>query len=254
MLMIDRLDDAAVRELAQRTDTLGVLSVYVSADPHRDPNLRAAAIDLRNRFSELQRRVSREGGDERSREVADQLQRLWPQLEILTSPIASGRGRIVFAALSGDWTVRLESALPVPNRLVLDDGPFIHPLLELLDEGRRAGIVIATAEEARLLEWRVGAVTEVDRMSQRYVQAPHERAGQIGGGPAGQCHTPMREQRDARERHRTMRFLDEVSARTVEVAEKLGWERIVVSGGERWTEPVISRFPQPLRDNAIADA
>ncbi|MFG1930881.1 hypothetical protein ACGFK1_09525 [Mycobacterium sp. NPDC048908] len=144
MLMIDRLDHAAVRELAQRTDTLGVLSVYVNADPYRDPNLRAAAIDLRNRFSELQRRVSHED--------ADQLQRLWPQLEILTSPIASGRGRIVFAALGGDWTVRLESALPVPNRLVLDDGPFIHPLLELLDEGRRAGIVIATAEEARLLE------------------------------------------------------------------------------------------------------
>ncbi|MFG1930880.1 hypothetical protein ACGFK1_09520 [Mycobacterium sp. NPDC048908] len=39
-----------------------------------------------------------------------------------------------------------------------------------------------------------------------------------------------------------------------EVAEKLGWERILVSGGERWTEPVISRFPQALRDNTIADA
>jgi hypothetical protein len=145
MVMIDRLDDIGLRDLSRRTDTLGVLSVYINADPHQDPNLRAAAIDLRNRFAELQRRISQGSGGDQSRDIAAQLERLWPQLEILTSPIASGRGRIVFAALDADWIVRLESAMPVPNRLVLDDGTFIHPLLELLDDGVPAGVVIVTA-------------------------------------------------------------------------------------------------------------
>lgn len=253
MVTIDRLEDIGLRDLSRRTDTLGVLSVYVNADPHQDGNLRAAAIDLRNRFAELQRRISEGSGGDRSHDIAARLERLWPQLEILTSPIASGRGRIAFAALDADWIVRLESAMPVPNRLVLDDGPFIHPLLELLDEGRPAGFVIVTAEDARLLEWRLGSVTMVDRLQHEYVQAPHERAGQIGGGPKGQFHTPMREQRQSRERQRTQRFLERVSMRAAELAEKLGWERILVSGGERWTDTVISRFPQALRDDIIAD-
>jgi stalled ribosome rescue protein Dom34 len=63
----------------------------------------------------------------------------------------------------------------------------------------------------------------------------------------------MREQRESRERDRTHRFLDDVSMRAAELAEKLGWERILVSGGERWTEPLISRFPQTLRDKVVAD-
>ncbi len=253
MVMIDRLDATSLRDLSRRTATLGVLSIYVNADPHHDPNLRGAAIDLRNRFAELQRRVSEEGAGDRSRDLAVELQRLWPQLENLASPIASGRGRIAFAALGGDWIVRLESTMPVPNRLVLDDGPFIHPLVELLDEGRPAGVIIVTAEEARLLEWRLGEVTTVDQMQQDYVQASHERAGRIGGGPRGQFHTPMHEQRESRQRDRTHRFLDDVSERAAQFAEELGWERILVSGGERWTEPIISRLPQALRDNAIGD-
>jgi Bacterial archaeo-eukaryotic release factor family 10 len=90
-------------------------------------------------------------------------------------------------------------------------------------------------------------------MQQEYVQAPHEPVLQIGGGPTGQFHIPMREQRQSRERQRTQRFLDQISTRAAELAEKLGWQRILVSGGERWTEAVISRFPQVLRDKVIAD-
>ena len=110
--------------------------------------------------------------------------------------------------------------MPVPNRLVLDDGPFIHPLVELLDEGRPAGVIIVTAEEARLLKWRLGEVTMVDQMQQDYVQASHERAGRIGGGPRGQFHTPMHEPRESRQRDRTHRFLDDVSERAAQFAEE----------------------------------
>jgi peptide subunit release factor 1 (eRF1) len=253
MVMVDRLDDIAVRDLTRRTDPLGVVSVYVNADPRQDPNLRAAAIDLKNRFTELQRRLSEDGYGDRTRDVVAKLDKLWPQVEMLTSPVASARGRMAFAGLDGDWMMQFESAMPVPNRLVLNDGPFIHPLLELLDEGSPAGVVIVTAEEARLLEWRLGSVTTVDQLESEYVEAPHERAGQIGGGPPGQFHTPMREQRQSRERQRAQRFLESVSARAVELAEKFGWERILVSGGERWTEAMIAKLPQALRHRIIAD-
>ncbi|MGV0801043.1 hypothetical protein ABQF26_29015, partial [Mycolicibacterium elephantis] len=232
-----------VRELSRQSDDLGVLSVYVNADPSQDPNLLAAGIDLKNRFRELQRRASEGDGIERGRDVAAALERLWPQVETLVTPAVSGRGRIVFLALDSDWTMQFESAMPVATRLVLDSGPFIHPLLELLDEGRRAGVVIITAEDARLLEWHLGSLRTVQSMENEYVQAPHERAGQIGGGPPGQFNTPVREQRKARERERSERFLDQVVEAAVKVAEENGWQRILVSGGDTWTEAAVSRFP-----------
>lgn len=254
MVAIRRLDEDGLWDLSQRTDRLGVLSVYVSADPSQDPNRQVAAIELRNRFRELQRRVVEDAGSGQGRDVAAALERLWPQLENLASPTASGRGRIAFAALGSDWILRLESAMPVANRVVLGDGPFIHPLLELLDEGRTAGVVLVSAEEVRLLEWRVGTLALLSRMEQPYVEASHERAGQVGGGPKGQFNTPMREQRQARGRDRAQRFLEQAIKVAAELAGHRGWERILVSGGDRWTEPTIAKFPQALRDKVFADA
>jgi hypothetical protein len=253
MIMIERLEDTGLHDLSQRTDRLGVLSVYVNADVSQDPNLRATAIDLKNRFRELQRRLSQTADSAHTSEVVCALERLWPHIEDLTSPAASGRSRMAFASLGTGSIMRLESAMPVTNRLVLDDGPFIHPLLELLDEGRPGGVVIVSAEAAQLLEWRAGSLQPVCRIEQEYVQAAHERAGQIGGGPAGQYHTPMREQRQSRERHRTQRFLEQVTTVAAELAEERGWERILVSGGERWTDPTVLSFPVAVRDKVIAD-
>ncbi|MGH3558035.1 MAG: hypothetical protein ACRDTK_11200, partial [Mycobacterium sp.] len=64
MVAIERLDEDGLWELSQRTDTLGLLSVYVHADRRHDANLQAAAIDLRNRFRELQRRIGEDAGSD----------------------------------------------------------------------------------------------------------------------------------------------------------------------------------------------
>ena len=254
MVAIEWLDQDSLWALSRRTDKLGVLSVYVNADPRQDPNLQATAIDLKNRYRALQCRVVGDIGAQGSREVVAALERLREQVESLTSPAASGLGRIAFAALDSGWMLRLESAMPVTNRVVLGDAPFIHPLLELLDEGRAAGVVLISAQDARLLEWRAGSLQLLRRIEQPYVQAPHERAGQIGGGPDGQFHTPMREQRRARDRDRMLQFLDRVAEAAADLAGYRGWERILVSGGERWTEPAVARFPRGLRSKVFADA
>lgn len=253
-MAIEQLDDEGLRDLSRRTDHLGVLSVYVNADRRHDPTLQAARIDVKNRFRELQRQVTEDPGSGRGRELAGALERLWPEVEDLVDPTASGRGRMAFAALGGSWVLRLESALPVATRVVMDDGPFLSPLLELVDEGRAAGVVLVSPGHARLLEWRAGSLQELHRMEQEYVEAPHERAGQIGGGPQGQYHTPMREQRQSRERDWAQRFLDQAAQTAAQLAGERGWQRILVSGGERWTEPTIARFPSAFRDQVFADS
>ncbi|HET6532634.1 MAG TPA: VLRF1 family aeRF1-type release factor [Actinoplanes sp.] len=251
MASIEELDDKALLDLSRRTDALGVVSVYVNADPTGDRN--ATAIDLRNRYRELQRRVAEEGRAERRREIAAALDRLGPEVGRLATPSESGRGRVAFAALGGDWMLRLDSQMPLPNRVVLDDGPFVHPLLELLDEGRTAGVVLVSADDARLLEWRLGRMQLVSRMEQEEIEAPHERAGQIGGGPRGQYNTPMLEHRQARERDRAQRFLDRVGETVAGMAGERRWERILVSGGDRWTEVLTGKLPESLQDLVIRD-
>src|SRR5690606_33609986 len=173
----------------------GVLAVNVNDDAARDPN--ATAIDRKNRYRELQRRIAEEGPADRRREITQALDRPAPEPAELATPFGSGRGRIMFAALGDDWKMRLDSQMPVPNRVVLDDGPFIHHLLELLDEGRPAGVVLVSGDGARLLEWRLGRMREIDTLEQEGQEAPHERAGQPGGGPSGEYHAPMRAQRQA---------------------------------------------------------
>lgn len=251
MATIEELDDEALLKLSRRTDPLGVVSIYVDADPTSSREV--MAIDVKNRYRELRRRVVEDGPTDRGHAVAAALERLEPEAARLTSPTGSGRGRVLFAALDGDWTVRLDSQMPMSARVVLDDGPFIHPLLEVLDEGRPAGVVLASAEEAQLLEWRLATLQALSRLEHEEVEAPHERAGQIGGGPAGQFHTPMLEQRRARQRNRTQRFLDRVAETAADLSSERRWNRILVSGGERWTEALAAKLPRPLQEKAILD-
>ncbi len=251
-MAIEQLDHNTLLRLSHRTDPLGVLSVYVNVDPGDGRD--AAAIDIGNRLRELRNRVAStaHGPD---RHLAAALDRVLPQVEQLTDPREPGRSRIGFVGLSDDRGefVRLNSAMPVPNRVVLNQGPFIHPLLELLDEGRPAGVVLASGKRARVLQWRLGRLQPLDSWEQQVVEASHERAGQIGGGPSGQFHTPMLEHRQGRARDRDERFVNWVGQRVVELSSQWGWERLLLSGGPRWTPILAGRLPRSLRQIVIQD-
>lgn len=174
-------------------------------------------------------------------------------MERLTSPIESGRGRIAFFGLGDDWDLQVGTQMAVPNRVVLDDGPFVHPLLELLDEGRAAGVVLVSGVEGRILQWRLGELESVDHLEQQESEASHERAGQIGGGPTGQFHTPVREHRQAREQHHAERFLTRVAEAVAERYRERGWQRVLVSGGAEWTGVLAKKLPAELQETAIRE-
>jgi hypothetical protein len=246
---LDELDESALRNLAVRKDALGVVSVYAHLDARGDRQ--AAGIDVKNRYRRLEQQI--ESGD-RSDEIGAALERLRPEVERLTRPSEPGRGRIGFFALDSGWSLLLDTQMPVPNRVVLDDGPFLHPLVELLDEGRPAGVVVASGDSARLFDWRMGKLELLTELERQENEAPHERAGQLGGGPSGQYHTPMGEHRQDRQTDLAMRFLGRVGQAVDELAGQRQWERILISGGERWTEPLARSLPETLDDLLIRDA
>jgi hypothetical protein len=244
------LDLETLLELSRRTDPIGVLSVYLDARPGGVP---AASLDIKNRLAELERRLVGDESPERAHAVKEAITRLAGELERLTEPSEGGRGRILFAAIDDAWITRVSSQLPVPNRVVLDRGPFIHPLLELLDEGSPAGVVLASRTQARLFEWRLGELIPLRELAAEAVEAPHERSGPVGSRPGRRHGTPTGEQRRARERDQTGRFIERVGAAASRLAHDRGWERVLVSAGEPLTGALVNALSPELRDVAMRD-
>jgi hypothetical protein len=239
-----------VIELSRRTDPTGVLSIYLDARPG---TLRAASIDIKNRLAELRRRVAGDGPAERVRLVQDGLVRLDAEIERLIDPEEPGRGRILFAALEDGWLTRVATQLPLSNRVVLDRGPFIHPLLELLDEGAPAGVVLASRSEARLFEWRLGELTLLRTLEAELAEPGQDRPGPVGSRPARRYGTPTGERRKARERAQAARFVERVAAVTSRLAHDHSWDRVLVSAGERQTDSLVEALPPTLCATALRD-
>jgi hypothetical protein len=249
-----QLDASALLALAHQTDPLGVLSIYVDVRPEGPGgDSRGSAIDIKNRLAELERRIRADGHPRRARAVRDRLERLAPELELLLDPRESDRGRALYVPVRNEPATRFSSRLPLPNRVVLDSSPFIHPLLELLDEGRPAGVVVASRGEANLLEWRLGELDWLSRLTPDDMEPPHERSGPVAPSPSGRHTTPMREQREARERNQARRFVEQVASAAARFARERSWERVLVSGGERLTEPLAGALPPDLRRIALRD-
>jgi hypothetical protein len=246
----DTLDLETLLELSRRTDPVGVLSVYLDARPG---GLHATSIDIKNRLAELERRLATEQPPERASAVNEAIGRLAGELERLTDPGEPGRGRIMFVALDDAWMIRVSSQLPVPNRVVLDRTPFIHPLLELLDEGGPAGVVLASRTQARLLEWRLGELIPLRELAADGLEAPHERSGPVGSRPGRRHGTPTGEQRRARERDQASRFIERVGATASRLAHDRNWERVLVSAGEPLTDALVKALTPTLRDVVVRD-
>jgi Bacterial archaeo-eukaryotic release factor family 10 len=245
------LDLQTVLELSRRSDSIGVLSVYLDARP--GDGHRAASIDLKNRLAELERRLASEGDSDHARAVQHGIARLADELDRLVDPEQAGRGRVLFAAIDDRWVTRVSTQLPVRSRVVLDSTPFIHPLLELLDEGRPAGVVLASRTEARLLEWRLGELIPLQVLTSELAEPPHERSGPVGSRPASRHGTPTGEQRNARERDEAARFIERAAAMASRLARDRGWERLLVSGGEQLTDSLASALPPALQEVALND-
>ena len=209
---------------------------------------------MKNRLLELQRNVARDES-QRAAALNATLERVAPVVERFVDPRASGRGHAVFASLSTGALTCVSSRLRLPNRVVLDSTPFIHPLLELIDEGRPAGVVLTSARSADLLEWRLGDLRRVGHVRAGPALAHGERPGPVvaRAGRAQQI-TPMREQQSRRERECRHRFLKDVAVEAAQFAGDRGWERILVAGEQRLVGPLVDALPNGLRQSVVRDS
>jgi hypothetical protein len=233
------LNDAVLLDLLRMEDPLGVLSVFVEMPA--DGADRRAEIEIKNELTRLEHRGGGNGSLLRAEALRSTLALVTPALERLLDPGANGRGGAVFATLSGPEIISFATPMPLANRVVLDSRPFVRPLLELLDEGEPAGVVLISAREAEVLDWRLGALRRLTRVTRE----PEEEHGPP---------TTPHDQRARRERDRQLRWIEDVAADVFRLAGENGWERLLISGDERMTGPLGDALPVHLRDHALVDA
>jgi hypothetical protein len=241
------LDDDLLLELVRLDDPLGVVSVYI--DAHRR---RAGAIEAKNRLAELERRLATNGNTELADAVPRLLKRIEPTTRRLLEPGGAGHGRALFAPLTHPEIITFSSQLRLPNRVVLDSSAFIHPLLELLARGRPTGVVLVWTDGAELLDWRLGELRRLTQISEDPAAVPRRlRPGtMVTGGPRARQITPLREQR---EHERRARLLGSVAAEIERLADARVWERLLITGQERLTAPVVAALSAPLRQITLRD-
>jgi hypothetical protein len=254
-LYAEDLDTEALRRLVGQRDRLGVLSIYVDARPEDGSGYGAAGIDIRNRLADLDRRLTSDDLTGHANALRSALGGHWADIERLVDPREQGRGRALYLPLDGAGEpARFSARLPLPNRVVLDESAFVHPLLELIDEGRPAGVVLLSTREANLLEWRFGELRCLGRVAAEQIEAPHERAGPVGFSPNAAAPTPMRDQQQARLRNQQQTLIGETATAISGLADERSWDRVLISGGERMREPLIRALPQQVRSGVVRDA
>jgi peptide subunit release factor 1 (eRF1) len=142
-----------------------VLSLYVNADTRtQELNvlrsrahalLHEARAELERRWSELTHAVREAARDdlERSRAFVDEFR-----------PRGACRGLALFACGGREWWQHFPLPRPVPDRFAWDADPLILPVLRIVEDYPRTGVILLDRETARFFGSRLGEVEELRRV------------------------------------------------------------------------------------------
>ena len=248
------LDESVLRSIASLVDPLGILSVYVGAYPEEEAGSPSVSeFGVRHGLEEIERQLEAGGDKPRAEALAARLADLRQDFDLLLSPREGGRGRALFAGLSGGDAIHVAVRLPFDTRVTLAERARVRPLARALEAGRPAGLALVSDEGLRLLEWRLGEVEELRAVP--FVEPGEERRELRGPAYAHPKATPHAapgfrtgQQRDLFERRTEEelgRFLAAEAPAVRVLARARGWEDVVVAGDERLAEPFADSLLDP---------
>lgn len=241
-----------LRDLIDQEPGGPVLSAFCRTDP-RDPANKGESpgwhIALKNG---LRAAVAGTGGDHADEQA---IRKLSTEAERRLSEIsASERGRSVALFLSADGSIDALHTFQIPVRedfVSLDGGPVIWPMVDVLDRGRRTGLVLLSHDRVRLLEWSDGHVEELEtstfdleRGDWREYRGGSARGSQ-GRGQQSVTHTSSYD--DRVDEWRT-RFVKAAGKAIAESSADLGFERLLIAADGDLGDEFAEAMPAGVRD------
>jgi hypothetical protein len=219
------IDRESVLAVAQMRDPCGIVSVYVDIDPQEaasanprwieDIHVELGRLECEERLFELRHRIA---------DVVD--------------PAQHGRGRALFFGVTRGSPIRsFALQMPLETSVTLSELARLQPLLEAVDAGRPAGIVVVSMAELRVIELAWGEAIDVLR---------------VDVAPLPVEWNELKEPNRLREEDR-LRIVREAVPRVEELARKRGWDRIVVAGNARLTRRLAAKMARRV-DATVVEA
>jgi hypothetical protein len=210
-----------LREIARMRDPVGVLSVYVDVVPHEaagrkplwDEQVRVALHHLPDGM----------GADAAA--VRARLHALEPSVERLLDPRTAGRGRVLFATVTGEEIHEARIALPLVTDVRLQRRAHLLPLLAA-DDGRVLGLVVVSSDELRLLELDMGEGRELRRLDLSQPGFEWSLRKEPNAGVVENLH----------------RIADIAAREVARTARSHGWDAVVVAGNPRVAQPLAAEI------------
>jgi Bacterial archaeo-eukaryotic release factor family 10 len=234
-----------------------VLSLYARTDP-RDPantnHVPGWLIAARNHLRSVQAAAERDGDRERRLALLELANRAQQRLEAL-APDERGRSAALFLTPSGALERRLTLQLPVrEDGAFWDERPFVSPLVDVVDRGRPAGVVLVGSEHVRLLHTEQGRIDEPEGSTWTFSVPEWRRyAAYAAANPTrGQQTATHHEHYRARLENRREQFFAAAARATEARLRELGWPRVVIAAEGQVAERFTAALSSDLRDRAIA--
>jgi hypothetical protein len=241
-------DGAALRAVVDRTDPLGTLSVYATADPHESATARPAwQVRVINDLLALEQRL-RKVDDPRADLVALRLDEVERELAEMLDTAGPGRGRALFLPLSGGRTRRVTVQVPLAEFVGLDPVPYVRPLVAAMSAHPPAGVAVVCGHGVRLVDVRLGRAVDADERS--YEVADTDRHGHTGAGsggsPLAQHGSAWHDVQARRAAERLGHFLRGSASWIAAGTRDRGWEYLAVAGDPEKTAPVVDALAADL--------
>jgi hypothetical protein len=177
------VDGAALRSIAALADPVGVLSVYITADPREGSTTRPAwQVRTANELAALDRRLRKDDETSHADLLALRLTDVDRELRALVDPSTPGQGRALFLALAGGTIRTIAVQVPLGDRVEFGRSAYVRPLLAALSSDPPAGVAAVSGHGVHLIDIRLGHA--VDAGSENYEPADTGRRELTGPAAA----------------------------------------------------------------------
>jgi peptide subunit release factor 1 (eRF1) len=153
----------------------------------------------------------------------------------------ANKGVAIYTEIGGDWLEGVQFPVPVRNRLTISDRPVIGPLVQVVENDHRHGLIVVDRVRLRMVGVYLGQVFAEHEVRTEPYPAPHdERAG----GEAAKD----RQKRKAEEvRH----FFKEFALEVAEFDRRYRPDDLILLGTRENVVHFLDFLPQQQRDKVV---
>lgn len=228
-----------LESLIQREAKSGsrVLSLYLNTDMSLAANVsRAFELVVKEMLKEIEAKLD----EEQQRELAENATRVTEFVEQYRTP---QKGLVIFSDASEDFFWVRELKVKVRDSAWWNETPYLRPLIEIMDEYERYGVVLVDREHARLFTIYLG---EIEEQREVFAEADVERVQGVGAERAwSQSHV----QRKAEEHARW--HLKRVAEQLSRLSRDYDYDRLILAGTVEATSELQRLLPARLHNRVV---